>query len=451
MNFGKKHIAYKQGHIALFKTVLCVVIMLGSTFSLSGQAVDNWRDILEKRLQSESTVDFLQLSGYLNNSIFSRFQMAFDDEHWVGILYYPELGKEYRLEGGKDNERILLLEYDGDDQHIGYWIITKELERYNARWRNLEGSMDHEFELFDELWNTDIEKDYAKKIEYFRGLQSATSLEFEIEKELFKISNVKVFDHFLNRYYAVEWQCKNKSCSLVDIQLEGKDGQLIIEPDQVILVSASDSLLFTKKYQRKTKRRSKIEDQYFFSIEYPLIDQKEAANRIENDFENINSALIFQLNELTKQQSVENRFSYFAHAWFDIYFWNEEQISGKWIVQKNWEKEIESYAFNYSIRNKKDIDLRRQFKTGFDIEFFLDHVVEDQKKNIPEYRNLLIRNKIQQLDFPYINFTKEGLVLSTEFDTVFGPFEITIPFDVIDEYLRKRSELKRIMERRDEY
>jgi len=161
--------------------------------------------------------------------------------------------------------------------------------------------------------------------------------------------------------------------------------------------------------------------------------------------------LKLQLETLTESQmDMDERLEFFAISWFDIYYWNDQIISGKWNIQKSWNTDVESRVINYSIRNKREIDLFSQFNSDFDFEFFLSHFIENEKREMPEFIDPLSRGKIQNASFELINLTREGILLGSPFDTIFGQFEMLIRYDEIEQHLRKRSDLKKLLEKNTE-
>jgi len=127
-----------------------------------------WKNELNEKLDSDQKTEYLHLVGYFNNYFFSEMKVAFDDQFWVGMFSIPDQDLSYYLEGGMVNGKILLMEYDNDEQLIGYWSLAKEQEKYLCKWSNIANSMDFEMEMFDALWFSQSFKSRDDGLAYFQ-------------------------------------------------------------------------------------------------------------------------------------------------------------------------------------------------------------------------------------------------------------------------------------------
>ena len=81
------------------------------------------------------------------------------------------------------------------------------------------------------------------------------------------------------------------------------------------------------------------------------------------------------------------------------------------------------------------------FKEGFDYQLFIDNFIKSEIKKRPFYGDGYFEVWIQSQQFEYFNFRREGLVFSTNFNGIYGEQQVTIPYEMIKEYLRDLSML----------
>jgi len=265
---------------------------------------------------------------------------------------------------------------------------------------------------------------------------------------------IEVFDNGKNTFIPISWDCNNNNCSELILSTSStllpEKFKIQILPDQLRLKDTKESdmyIVLKQDLRHKTKLKKRITENYQLIVEFPDIDNRVARKHIEQISDKLYTTLENQLNALINMEDYpDNRLDHSAIAWFDIFYWDNNLISGKWTIQKSWNNDIESIQINYSIKKNKEIDIKKQFKKDFDLEFYLSHFIESEKKELPGYKNLLVRNRLQKASFDFINFDPEGIVLSTDFNTLFGAFEMKIPFDDVEQDLKKRTELRRIFE-----
>lgn len=446
----------------MFRCLLFLILfILPMAGALHAQAGQDWKKNLEEKLDSDSDPSFLHLVGYFDDLLYADMYLAFDSVDWVGEISFPDQDMFFDLEGLESKGKILFNEYDREGRHTGFWIIEKDMNRYLASWQNPERSMEFQTLLFDEFWNPDYRKDFHKKLSLYKGFLKGRPLQFEISRQHARAIKMEWFDLVDLSIEEASWECQDNFCSKFSIAssaiLKKEDLQSISgEEMQDELIwnfrktsGESELATFVQEDVRYTQLKTEVSPEQWIIIEYPVLSRKNAKRLIESFTNDILTVLRTEFKEVNQEEETfDNRWKNFAHAWFEVHYWDENYLSGKWVIQRNWTEELWSVPINYSIVDNESISLLKQFKSDFDIEFFLDHFAQNGIKYLPEYRDLLVRNKLQKADFKHLNFCKEGLLLSSDFDTIFGSFQLMVPYDEIDQYLRKRSTLKKLLESR---
>lgn len=442
--------------------MLCLLIlpMFLLVSDLSAQEPENWKSQLAKQLDSDGPVSYLHLVGYLDEVIYTDMYFAYDSADWTGWLYFPEVSIRFDMEGFTSDDKIVFNEYDADGRHSGYWSIQKELNRYIGVWSNPEQNMDFEITMYDAFWNPDFRKDYNKKISAYQGEFAGKQVQFDIVRQHEQLVAMEWFDMNQGKRLLPEWNCSDVFCKKFAIEpFEGfvaSDTRLTGEqiPDGIRweLIKGSgkpEHISFALLADNITRVKTRLEWSHFLVVEYPVFEQEASKNDVDRWTRRIVDTLQTEfLKVIVNGDDSLSRWSNFATARFDIHYWDDYHLSGKWIIQRSWTNDQWALPVNYSIRQNEIIDIERQFKPDFDLDFFLDYFIRKKVTELPEYKDLLIRNKLKVDAFKYINFCKEGLLLSTDFDTLFGTFYLVVPYSEITEYLRKRSLLKKMLESR---
>ena len=434
-------------------------ILMGS--GLFAQVDKDWKHELAEQLESDHSVEYLQLVGYFNDYFFAQMRFAFDEDHWTGFISFPDDNIQFELDGGYVNDELVLVEYDKEGQQSGYWKIKRDHEKYICSWQSNSGKMTHEIVMVDELWNPGLEKTYSQEIRSYTGNFGNMLLEIFIHRNVADSTFVSVFDPTSRTMVGIKYKCLNNSCNSVSLDFDNmKDKSfeyhLNIQRDKLDLIGKKEGkevsrYSFVLMDHVQTGLETVMENAYFMAIEFPELSDPGAAHVVKKELMEMRKQLKLQLETLTESQmDMDERLEFFAISWFDIYYWNDQIISGKWNIQKSWNTDVESRVINYSIRNKREIDLFSQFNSDFDFEFFLSHFIENEKREMPEFIDPLSRGKIQNASFELINLTREGILLGSPFDTIFGQFEMLIRYDEIEQHLRKRSDLKKLLEKNTE-
>jgi hypothetical protein len=453
----------RAGRISMLKCLLgFLLVMLSVSTTLQAQPAQDWKKDLAEKLDSDSTLSYLHLVGYFDDLLYVDLYLANDAVDWVGLISFPDQDLYFELEGLESKGKLLFSEYDVDGRQSGFWIIEKDMNRYLASWQNRERSMEFRTLMFDEFWNPDYRKDFHKEISLYKGFIKGIPLEFEITRQHAQAIKMEWFDLVDLNIDKASWECQDNFCSKFSIaatsailkkeNLQSLSGEEMKEKliwNFRLVSGKSELAAFQKVNYRFTQLKTEVEPEQMIIIEYPVLSGKSASRLIESFVNDISTVLRSELMEVNKgEEAFDHRWKNFAHAWFEVHYWDENYLSGKWVIQRNWTEELWSVPINYSIVDNESISLLKQFKSDFDIEFFLDHFAQNGIKYLPEYKDLLIRNKLQKADFKHLNFCKAGLLLSSGFDTIFGSFQLLVPYDEIDQYLRKRSVLKELLESR---
>ena len=435
-----------------------VLLMVFLVLQLGAQDRPEWQQTLEQKLETSGRKEFLHLVGYFDDKLYVDMFLAHDDDEWVGELLFSGGQMRFDLEGGWVDEQLILLEYDADGQQSGTWKIDKQLEQYVGAWTNPESSMDFNLIMFDELWNPDFQKDWYRQYTSYQGDLGTSSWIVDVGRKQAGLDQIRIFDREQKRLMKTEWTCWNPQCREMLLRVNDPFSPGVVGEYEGTI--SFNNLKLNKKgfpvpnydleliSTQNTALRTYLDEQVWLSIEFPVCQDPASRAVIETALNALEDSLKQQLILQADQETepVSSRWKYFIQSWFEINYWDDQFLSGRWVIQNSWEEGTRAVPINYFMKNDKIIQLKNQFKPGFDLDFFLLHFVQNEVKLLPEYMNPLIRPKLMQADFKHLGFNRNGLTLSTDFDSLFGTFTLEIPFREIEEYIKKRSELSRFLQ-----
>jgi hypothetical protein len=439
--------------------MFCTALLLATSPLVHAQETDEWKTALKDGLNSEFEVEYLHLVGYFPDGVFVEMFFAHDSIDWFGRLNYPNNGLNFKLEGINDGKLLTFNEYTSENRESGYWQIEKRMNRYFAKWSNLELSMDFELELSDAFWNPDFIKDYHKLLNSYEGVLGGQEVQLEIISDHNGPISMEWYDKASTFRLVSDWNCKDHFCRYFSIASK----KLHPMPDSLYVRVVKDALyisdkfsekdepiaVFSKAHSRFTQIHSIIDQNYKLVVEFPYFQEGRIRKLVEQNYMGIFNDLKDSLElNMVGAGEMENRWQNFANAWFKIDFWDNYLLSGRWIIQNSWDDTRKSIPINYALKNDKMIELKDQFKTDFDLDFYLLHFIQNSIVEMPEYKNPLLRNKLNQADFKNTTFCKAGLLLSTDFDTTIGSLQLLVPYSEIKQYLKKRSEINKWLQSR---
>ncbi len=134
--------------------------------------------------------------------------------------------------------------------------------------------------------------------------------------------------------------------------------------------------------------------------------------------------------------TASQRLSLRSYCWYEIDCFNSRIISGKIIQTNTWDNDYQGFSFNYDLIENKPITLDDLFNEGFDYSSFIKHYINTEIKKRPFYGDGYYEVWIKTQQFEYFTFRREGLVFSTNFNGIYGEQQVTIPYEVIKEYLK---------------
>lgn len=402
--------------------------------------------------------DALMLVGYFDDQHYIQLYLQRDADLWEGHVYFPEDSLSFKLEGGwTEDTEMLLLEFNDDGEKSGFWQIVKEDDHYKAIWSNQAQTMQKETFLYDDLWTPDVKKDFYRQLISYEVKIEKTELLLTTLANRNGLNRINVRNLKNRTAIDSDMVCLNASCS--DIQLNfkqlntygksslnatidknGLSGFFTTEKAKVLAIAP------LKTSTRETRLKTELTSKYSIALEYPVLSGLTMSLVVQNTLDSVMNTLKKELDVKGPQPelAVAQRQELFAFAWFEIFYWDDLLISGKWTIQKSWSPMVTSLPFNYDLETGIPVNFPDQFKKDFDYRFFIEKYKKSASQKLLETKDLMLKNKLSQCTFPHLNFDERGLVYTTDFDTIFGQQEIWIPASELTGQLKSKSKFKKV-------
>ena len=400
-----------------------------------------------------STAD-LALYGYKDGGIEIRLFLSNKDDDWEGICYYPSSDEKLKLEGGMIDGKLILDEFDRDNNTIGMWMINMDSAAYKARWRNVAGSKLIDIQ-FHKLKNKP-ENNRTKAVFYKGQL-----LNDDFEIVLINNPDNTLTGNFINlrqkEYLKNDIKCLDSGCDTFVVNIQNSDIKKLLcnkNADGSISVVTFDNSgtqfksELTKINELVFENKSYINKKYSLNISYPVFENEKLNKSFNNELDLLIDSLEEEMEKIFfDKNDYDNRLTLQANGWFDIDYYSNDIFSARFFIQKSYSDITDCYPVNFNIKAGKKINIQDQFSSDFNYDFYRIQFLREsiKLKHLSRYKSIMIRNYLKPENFKYVTFNSAGLVFSTGFNTLFGTYKIVIPYYEIKDKIKRRSIFKKII------
>lgn len=433
---------------------IIILLLFFNSFLLKAQS-----PILQNEVKSLFESKHIQTSeyyGYINDEIEIQLYLAYDKDEWKGIGYYPSSQTKIYFEGGMVKNNLILDEIDLKGNKIGMWSINMVNDEYNAKWMNVSGNNTLSLNLKKlNKTNKTLELRYAH-IDIYEGLIKKDKYSFII----YKYNNNIVYANILNKTKSKLIQnnikCIDIHCDSFEItnfdNIELKKLNCYFSHDNLFIQAKNElGTHFTSKLSKTTRLNfediSFINNQFYLNISHPKFNDVNIYRTFSKELEKITDSLKIEMGNINGETyDINNRFKVQSKGWFDVDLYSEDFFSGVFIIQKSYEKKVNSIPIIFSLKMGKKINIFKQFESDFNAKFFFDQYLRDNIKKMPAYKSTLMRNYLKPKNFKNLTINTTGLVFSTDFNSIFGIYKIILPYSEFKNKLKRKSILKKIMQ-----
>ena len=423
-----------------------VYILLLFSFGVGAQSISVQKEV--NSLIKGTNTKKLNLYGYFDNKYEIHLYLIHNDSEWAGICYYPSSDTKINLEGGLVKNKLILNESDEDNDNLGMWQIDLNEPDYKAKWMNPSGSVSFDLVMkanANSVKNTMTVDTYEGNI-----INSKYNIViYNVDKNIKRANVINLDDA---RYLSNIVKCKNENCTDFDILMtddkkikrlechKSGNGNLQVDIYNQFITKFTTGL--KKINSVKNGDISFMNKEFRYYISFPNIKNKKVS--LSKEMEQYAKSIADKMIE-NGTDDLENRLQLSANGWFDIDLVSKDIFSGILISQKSFDDKISARAINLSLKDGKDINIKDQFKSGFNYNFFINQFLKDRIGKMYKNKSVSKWYNLRPKDFKNITLCKAGIVYSTDFNSIIGSKKIIVPYDEIKDELNRKSILKKIM------
>ncbi len=377
-----------------------------------------------------------QYSGYWDEVIPIRFELASDGESCKGFMYFGDEKNKYVITGKQVNNELRLEEQDLNSNITGLIVLQLNGSSAKGTWYNSKHDFNAPLSLKEgqapnvasPFWiksfapkadpsesQVILQKDFNDQIStrfYYKMLNKTLYGTSPIKDEEGYAQESSMED-YLHRQAGTlnSWKINDKK-----LDIRYKLGN--------IEYSQSLELISQFPVQQET-----FADHWMaVDIHYLKIDHSAIADWTQHLIDSfLNTIQNKKRATITDETKMGARMMYRMSIWPQVEFLNNQFASGMMHIKNSWDENIVSIPFNFDLRkgsvlSKTDIIAKpTEFKISKD-QLLTKELEKLKSSTSLDYQSLSIN------DFSMMTVKKEGLAFTAPFDVVYGFRQIVIPF-----------------------
>lgn len=426
-----------------------MLFIVSSVFSQSTELAN----YIKTLFPDSKNINYIYLYGYYDDESEIQFYLAYNESEWKGICYYPSSTTRIQLEGGIMRNNLILTEFDNTGLTIGMWSLDINNDNLPAIWKDPKSG--RSFTIY--LKKLDTNKTEIK-------LRNTDIYEARINSQPYRI---QINQSGQGRYYASIYnlgdlnqvnnmtECVDSSCNEIKINFQTQNNieyikvnthsDKDIEGEIAFSDSTKANITLYKIISYPTHSKELLTKYYSIYLKYPTTQNPDKFFAINHKLDNIVDSLRADLEKFIKNQDSDNlRFRYHVTSTFEVGMINDNFYSGILTLQNNYNDKVKIYTLNYDLNTQSKIDMVSEFNDDFDFKKNVNDILKIKISENPYYHTSLMINYIKPDLFHNLLFTDFGMVLCSDFNTLFGMHRIVLPYDKFRGELKRKSILKSI-------
>lgn len=439
-----------------------IIIIWGILLSCQ-VAAQSMEDEVRAMFDNASEVQWIEhYKGRLSDINDVAMTLGYDGRTCKGKLWYLRSKTSFKVEGQIIGDTMLkLIEYDSLGLATGRVEGTiEEYDGISGSWFTLDRTLGETMELLpttreprypgycgDNKWvhkyqgtigSDDVEmilrranNGYVKGTVYYKNENKTYLAEGEIIKNGRAIQ-LEIKD--------LNWNVKAEITGKVDFSSDRISGKVMVQNEEKLCdlpltETMSVGCIEYADFLTKTE------------ITYPKTQNQNFNDHIRNEIQDwlaLSRAYTAEYSSNLSLLTASQRSSLRSYCWYEIDGFSNRLVSGKIIQTNTWDEEYQGFSFNYDLVANKEITLENLFKEDFDYSNFLNRFVDNEVRKRPFYGDGYYEVWVTTQKFNYFTFRKEGLLLSTSFNGIYGEQQVIVPYEVLIPHLRDASIIEMI-------
>lgn len=422
------------------KFVLHIIVFLLCSLGLQAQSIEDKRS-LRTLFDNSKSLWFKSYQGSLDNVHPMLLTLATDGNAWKGWYTMQDENFKMFLEGSTKEDKLSLYEIDADENYcavLNLDILGDDLE---GQWKSVYN--DQEFDIELSLSETALNPCQKNTIKIFEGRKEIKEYQLTISKEGERISQCMLGLNGAN--FELDPICKNENCNLLEADISdfgGKYKSISIK----LIDSNSCTIRFGKEESTEPislsleqtldfKCLESVNYNHKIDLVYPKINSEIFNNWITSEFrEAIDLANQAPIEE---DKTCKKRWSSHSFGWVDIHYFDKDIISGLLVYQLANKEEVNTKAFVFNLKDGKKLSEKSLFKKNENFRTVLRNHTDAYRARSLDSEEQLLSKPLKSLNYEHISLSKEGLLLTANFNTLLGTQNILIPYDDLEESLHK--------------
>ena len=392
-------------------------------------------------------------AGLIDDMHHIRMSLQCINSECKGELSYTESGTQFKLEGLKQGNTLLLEEIDQQEAVSGLIKADWDNENLVGEWTNLEGDIGSSIYL-QKLDNKNalarLKND--KWVKIYRGI----ILWDEVEMILHHLGHQQISGSI---YYSTLDEEKPISGIIREdgnLELSIENAARMKEANLTTKNGSEDSFRAEYVDQAGQKHFSSFELKKKIPVGYTeYADYVVSYEILFPDYANTSfkqwtkTHLKTWVNRCREQVKAvkdnypvnkpEARATERAYIWFDVEQIHNDLLVGHFYFSNTWNSQTVSKSINFDLKSGKEIVWNDLFKKKKRIDSFIEKFIADNLRRNPRYMDRGFREWVKEESFPLFTIQKNGLQLSTQYDEIHGQAYITIPYEQLKPYLKKKT------------
>ncbi len=398
-------------------------------------------------------------SGLLDDLYQVRIQLDCSTGECSGQLVYTESGVQFRLEGIKLGDQLLLKEINQQSEISGFIKATWNDQQITGEWSNFDGTIGSAIEL------QSVEKEATvhtlgqdKWVKTYKGVVAWEEVEMVLHHLGHQHVTGFVYNFANDDEHVITGQINQNG--VLELSIQNAAG---IEKGTLVGKDIDDKN-FRAEYKNNENERSyasfeltnKIPVGYIeyanYVMNYEVLFPEYTNNTfnvwIKDYLQNWVSDCRSTTQQLNKKVVLqpEDRASERGYVWFNIEESLPDFISGYYFYSNTWNHQTIGKSLNYDLVSNKSIEWKDVFKKSATAELnnFKQQYIEKEIRRNPQYMDTAFQEWIHTQTFPLFAFQQNGIQFSTIYDEVFGQTKITISYEDLKPFMKKKNPINRL-------
>lgn len=415
---------------SLRASIICLLCIMGSL--LSAQTVE---EDVRRLFAFKANIEWVRsLEGAVNNIHPMQLHLGYDGSAYRGLVTYEGIEAPFELQGTRRGDVLTMQELDSEGNVTGVIKGHLERDRFNGAWWSDDMTRSADVSLMDR--GLILLERFEPRFMIIEGNAGDQRIDFALSME----SPLVISGTWQRSKECVRvlGECDDFLCDNIRlIVLEGEMSGAVISMSEagkkysVKIHGGHQPLNGSAEVTYRTPLKINSAGGYHFltDMAYPEIRQGNFESWIGSRMDTWYNQTISNVAD-REEHFPSNRWSLSASGWIDIYLYEDDLLSG---MLTYFDTDKESYAreaFIYDLRDGREVELSELDKRGGTLLKQLQSHVRSETRNAE--------------DFVHVMLCESGFVLSTDFDSVEGDEAACVPFDKVEDILRKRSTLAKL-------